>query len=136
MQNSAISRCINTPNLELLPQIIGNMHRTRSGTDGQCDYYMPPKVPLGRKKSRTPYRDDYLVDRVSRHFQSGSPGLEYQRCNIDSIVAYYLTTQYRILEGNMMVSYWFQYNDIFDFPIPFTMDNITSGHQRNYREIA
>ena len=26
---------------------IGDMHRTRSGTDGQCDYYMPPKVPLG-----------------------------------------------------------------------------------------
>ena len=32
----------------------GDMHRTRSGTDGrthgrmdgQCDYYMPPKVPL------------------------------------------------------------------------------------------
>ena len=23
---------------------IGDMHRTRSGTDGQCDYYMPPKV--------------------------------------------------------------------------------------------
>ena len=28
---------------------IGDMHRTRSGTDGQCDYYMPPKVPLGHK---------------------------------------------------------------------------------------
>ena len=30
---------------------VGDMHRTRSGTDGQmdgqCDYYMPPKVPLG-----------------------------------------------------------------------------------------
>ena len=34
---------------------IGDMHRTRSGTDGrtdwrtdgQCDYYMPPKIPLG-----------------------------------------------------------------------------------------
>ena len=26
---------------------IGDMHRARSGTDGQCDYYMPPKVPLG-----------------------------------------------------------------------------------------
>ena len=26
---------------------IGNMHWTRSGTDGQCDYYMPPKNPLG-----------------------------------------------------------------------------------------
>ena len=26
---------------------IGDMHRTRSGTDGQCNYYMPPKVPLG-----------------------------------------------------------------------------------------
>ena len=30
---------------------IGGMHRTRSGmdglTDGQCDYYMPPNVPLG-----------------------------------------------------------------------------------------
>ena len=30
---------------------IGDMHRTRSGTDGgtdgQCDYYMPPKVPFG-----------------------------------------------------------------------------------------
>ena len=34
---------------------IGDMHRTRSGTDGhtdgrtdgQCDYYMPPKVLLG-----------------------------------------------------------------------------------------
>ena len=26
---------------------IGDMHRTRSGTDGRCDYYMPPKVPLG-----------------------------------------------------------------------------------------
>ena len=29
----------------------GDMNRTRSGTDGrteeQCDYYMPPKVPLG-----------------------------------------------------------------------------------------
>ena len=28
---------------------IGDMHRTRGGTDGQCDYYMPPKVPLGHK---------------------------------------------------------------------------------------
>ena len=26
---------------------MGVMHRTRSGTEGQCDYYMPPKVPLG-----------------------------------------------------------------------------------------
>ena len=26
---------------------IRDMHWTRSGTDGQCDYYMPPKVPLG-----------------------------------------------------------------------------------------
>ena len=26
---------------------IGDMHRTGSGTDGQCDHYMPPKVPLG-----------------------------------------------------------------------------------------
>ena len=26
---------------------IGDMHRTQSGTDGQCDYYMPPKVLLG-----------------------------------------------------------------------------------------
>ena len=26
---------------------IGDMHRTQSGTNGQCDYYMPPKVPLG-----------------------------------------------------------------------------------------
>ena len=27
---------------------IGDMHRTKAGrTDGQCDYYMPPKVPLG-----------------------------------------------------------------------------------------
>ena len=26
---------------------IGDMHRTQSGTDGQCDYHMPPKVPLG-----------------------------------------------------------------------------------------
>ena len=30
---------------------IGDMHRTRSRTDlrkdRQCDYYMPPKVPLG-----------------------------------------------------------------------------------------
>ena len=26
---------------------IGDLHRTRSGTDGQCDYYVPPKVPLG-----------------------------------------------------------------------------------------
>ena len=29
---------------------IGDMHRTRSGTDGQCDYYMPPIVPLGACK--------------------------------------------------------------------------------------
>ena len=29
---------------------IGDMHRTRSGTDGQCNYFMPPKVPLGHKK--------------------------------------------------------------------------------------
>ena len=29
---------------------IGDMHRTRSGTDGRCDYYMPPKVPLGASK--------------------------------------------------------------------------------------
>ena len=29
---------------------IGDMHRTSGGTDGQCDYYMPPKVPLGHKK--------------------------------------------------------------------------------------
>ena len=36
---------------------IGDMHRTRSGmdgqidgqTDGRSDYYMPPKVPLGHK---------------------------------------------------------------------------------------
>ena len=26
---------------------IGDMHRTLSGRDGQCDYYVPPKVPLG-----------------------------------------------------------------------------------------
>ena len=26
---------------------IGDMHRTRSRTDGLTDYYMPPKVPLG-----------------------------------------------------------------------------------------
>ena len=30
---------------------IGDTHRTRSGSDGrtggQCDYYIPPKVPLG-----------------------------------------------------------------------------------------
>ena len=26
---------------------LGDMHRTQSGTDGQCNYYMPPKVPLG-----------------------------------------------------------------------------------------
>ena len=27
---------------------IGDMNRTRSGwTDGQCDYYLPPKVPFG-----------------------------------------------------------------------------------------
>ena len=31
---------------------IGDMHRTQSGTDGQCDYYMSPKVPLGAKKNR------------------------------------------------------------------------------------
>ena len=30
---------------------IGDMHWTRSRTDGQCDYYMPPKVPLGAYKS-------------------------------------------------------------------------------------
>ena len=29
---------------------IEDMHRTQSGTDGQCDYYMPPKVPLGAFK--------------------------------------------------------------------------------------
>ena len=28
---------------------IGDMHRTRSGSDGQCDYNVPPKVPLGHK---------------------------------------------------------------------------------------
>ena len=26
---------------------IGDMHPTQRGTDGQCDFYMPPKVPLG-----------------------------------------------------------------------------------------
>ena len=26
---------------------IGDMYRTGSGTDGRCDYYMPPNVPLG-----------------------------------------------------------------------------------------
>ena len=30
---------------------IGDMHRTRMGTEGQCDYYMPPKVPLGGIKT-------------------------------------------------------------------------------------
>ena len=33
---------------------IGDMHRTRSVTDGQCDYYMPPKVPLGHKNMTIP----------------------------------------------------------------------------------
>ena len=28
---------------------LGDMHRAGSGTDGQCNYYMPPKVPLGHK---------------------------------------------------------------------------------------
>ena len=28
---------------------IGDLHRTRSGSDGQCDYYVPPKDPLGHK---------------------------------------------------------------------------------------
>ena len=30
---------------------IGDMHRsgTNGRADGQCDYYMPPKVPLGHK---------------------------------------------------------------------------------------
>ena len=30
---------------------IGDMHRTRSETDWQCDYYMPPWVPLGHKNN-------------------------------------------------------------------------------------
>ena len=38
---------------------IGDMHRTGIGTEGltdgrrqgQCDYYMPPKSPLGHKNS-------------------------------------------------------------------------------------
>ena len=29
---------------------IGDMHWAQSGTDGQCNYYMPPKVPLVYKK--------------------------------------------------------------------------------------
>ena len=32
---------------------IGDMHRTRSGTDGQCDYYMPPKISFGGIKTIT-----------------------------------------------------------------------------------
>ena len=36
------------------PKNIGDMHRTRSGTDwrteGHCDYFMPPKIPLRAKK--------------------------------------------------------------------------------------
>ena len=27
----------------------GDMHWTQSGMEGQCDYYMPPKEPLGHK---------------------------------------------------------------------------------------
>ena len=38
----------------------GDMNRTRSGTDGltdgQCDYYMSPKVPLGHKKEAPKYK--------------------------------------------------------------------------------
>ena len=57
MRHSAIPRCIHTPNLEFIPQRISDIctgheagqadGRTDRRTDGQCDYYMPPKFPLG-----------------------------------------------------------------------------------------
>ena len=44
MPHLVIPRCMNTKFGIPTSKNIGDMHRTRSGTDIQCDYYMPPKV--------------------------------------------------------------------------------------------
>ena len=47
---------------------IGDMERTRKRdgqTDGQCDYYMPSKVPLGA--SKVPFLKVYHFS-ISQHF--------------------------------------------------------------------
>ena len=81
---------------------LGDMHWTRSGTDGrtegrtdggtdgqtdgQCNYYMPPKVPLGGIKNRTQRYIDILQDAVysynrTIHRSLGKPPANFTKDN-------------------------------------------------------
>ena len=63
-------------------KILGDMHQTQRGTEGRCDYYMPPKVPSGGIKTLHNLENP-TCDPLK--YTMGSPVLIVSTCMVKSI---------------------------------------------------